>query len=128
MKAGFLALAAECEEVKALAKDRLMRSGVSNAATGRREYSEIRTSSGMSFTRKELPLIERIERRVAAWTLLPPENAESMQVLKYEVRPQERAAVRQGTADRPDFLPCGLAGCTHSNAQGRHCLHEAVCR
>jgi hypothetical protein len=75
----------ECDQLKELASSRLRRSGVSNSITGADEYSEIRTSSGMFFSRGETPLIKQIEDRVAAWTLLPPLHAEGMQILKYEV-------------------------------------------
>ena len=66
------------------ARPHLERSGVSNAVTGASEDNSIRTSSGMFFDRNATALVSRIERRVAAWSLLPPGNQEGLQVLRYE--------------------------------------------
>ena len=75
----------ECDQLKDLASSRLERSGVHAGETGEGQYSDQRTSSGMFFDRGETPFIKQIEDRVAAWTLLPPDNGEGMQVLRYEV-------------------------------------------
>lgn len=47
--------------------------------------AQVRTSSGMFFERGEDEVIARVERRVAALTMLPAINAEGMQVLHYQV-------------------------------------------
>jgi prolyl 4-hydroxylase len=69
-----------------MAKPKLERSGVSNAETGAEEVDDIRTSSGMFFSRGQNPLVARIEARIAAWTMLPVKNGEGVQVLQYLVR------------------------------------------
>ena len=43
-----------------------------------------RSSSGMFFGASETATIASIERRVAAWTMIPVEHQERLQVLRYE--------------------------------------------
>lgn len=43
----------------------------------------IRTSYGTFLTRKHDPVIEGVEKRLAAWTLLPLEHQEDMQVQNF---------------------------------------------
>jgi hypothetical protein len=52
-------------------------------ATGGSEVNAARTSDGMFFERGEHPLIDRIERRIAALVRWPVENGEGLQVLRY---------------------------------------------
>jgi prolyl 4-hydroxylase len=52
--------------------------------------NQARTSTGMFFNRREDDVIERIEERVAAWTMLATKNGEGIQVLQYEVRGLQR--------------------------------------
>jgi len=40
----------------------------------------------MFFNRAEDEVVKRVEERVAAWTMVPRDNAEGMQVLRYVVR------------------------------------------
>lgn len=47
--------------------------------------SQVRTSSGAFLAKRADEIVSAIEKRVAAWTFLPEENAESMQVLRYEI-------------------------------------------
>ncbi|KAG2482094.1 hypothetical protein HYH03_018950 [Edaphochlamys debaryana] len=75
---------AECDALIEAARGRLERSGVSDSETGEGGVSEIRTSHGMFYERAETPLIERIERRLAKWTMLPAEHGEGIQVLRYQ--------------------------------------------
>ncbi|GIL58141.1 hypothetical protein Vafri_12998 [Volvox africanus] len=74
----------ECDYLIREAETRLERSGVADATTGAGGLSDIRTSSGMFYMRSENEVIERIEARLAMWTMLPVENGEGIQVLRYE--------------------------------------------
>jgi len=73
----------ECEQMIALARPRLMRSETVHNPSGGSEVHESRTSDGMFFERGEQPLIERIERRIAALVNWPLVNGEGLQVLHY---------------------------------------------
>lgn len=75
----------ECDTLIQQATARLERSGVSNAETGAGGLSDIRTSSGMFYERGENPVVDRIEKRLAMWTMLPAENGEGIQVLRYQL-------------------------------------------
>lgn len=74
----------ECDHVIGLAKNKLTKSMVADNNSGKSIESEIRTSSGMFLANAQDDVVKRIEDKIAAWTFLPPENGESMQVLKYE--------------------------------------------
>ncbi|WP_119154633.1 2OG-Fe(II) oxygenase [Caldimonas tepidiphila] len=73
----------ECDELVALARERLARSETVQTLTGGSEVNAARTSEGMFFQRGEHPLCERIERRIAALVNWPVENGEGLQVLRY---------------------------------------------
>ncbi|BAS82476.1 Os03g0166200, partial [Oryza sativa Japonica Group] len=74
----------ECEHLIALAKQgRMERSTVVNGKSGESVMSKTRTSSGMFLIRKQDEVVARIEERIAAWTMFPAENGESMQMLRY---------------------------------------------
>lgn len=79
---GFLA-DAECDEMIALSRQRLVRSETVINETGGSEVNNSRTSDGMFFNRAENPLCERIERRIAALLNWPVQNGEGLQVLRY---------------------------------------------
>ncbi|GFR49100.1 hypothetical protein Agub_g10896 [Astrephomene gubernaculifera] len=74
----------ECDFLIEEATSRLERSGVSDSVTGAGGLSDIRTSSGMFYVRGENPVVKRIEERLAMWTMLPVENGEGIQVLRYQ--------------------------------------------
>jgi prolyl 4-hydroxylase len=74
---------AECDELVALAGDRLSRSHTVDTATGESEINAARTSEGMFFGRGEFPVCERLEARLAALVNWPVENGEGLQVLRY---------------------------------------------
>ncbi len=74
---------AECDELMALARPRLLRSETVDNATGGSEVNAARTSDGMFFERGEAPLIRRIEARIAELVRWPLENGEGLQVLRY---------------------------------------------
>ncbi|KAJ4968281.1 hypothetical protein NE237_014982 [Protea cynaroides] len=80
---GFLA-DEECDHLISLAKSELKRSAVADNLSGKSKLSEVRTSSGMFIGKGKDPIISGIEDKIAAWTFLPKENGEDMQVLRYE--------------------------------------------
>ncbi|GAB4820202.1 hypothetical protein N2152v2_007248 [Parachlorella kessleri] len=73
----------ECDHIVGKAEPRLQRSGVVDTSSGGSEVSEIRTSSGMFFSRGEDAVIQDIEERISRWALLPAGHGEGMQVLRY---------------------------------------------
>ncbi|RCV46394.1 hypothetical protein SETIT_9G528000v2 [Setaria italica] len=52
--------------------------------SGKNVESGARTSSGVFLTKKQDEVIARIEDRIAAWTFLPPEHGEPIQVPRYK--------------------------------------------
>jgi len=76
--------AEECAQLIELAKDRLHTSTVV-ADTGGNALHESRTSSGMFFTRGELPLVKAIEQRLSKLVGIDEDYGEGLQVLRYEV-------------------------------------------
>ncbi|MEO5696508.1 MAG: 2OG-Fe(II) oxygenase [Burkholderiaceae bacterium] len=73
----------ECDEMIALARERLARSETVQTDTGASEVNDARTSQGMFFDRGEHPVVRRIEARMAALLGWPVENGEGLQVLRY---------------------------------------------
>ncbi|KAJ4960438.1 hypothetical protein NE237_020348 [Protea cynaroides] len=74
----------ECDHLIKLAKDKLGRSMVADNESGKSIKSEVRTSSGMFISKAQDEIVKTIERKIAAWTFLPEENGESIQVLRYK--------------------------------------------
>ncbi|ESW23170.1 hypothetical protein PHAVU_004G024300 [Phaseolus vulgaris] len=74
----------ECDHLITLAKDKLEISMVADNESGKSVMSEVRTSSGMFLNKAQDKIVADIEARISAWTFLPIENGESMQVLHYE--------------------------------------------
>ena len=74
---------AECDELVALARQRLARSETFLLEEGVSQVHEGRTSEGMFFLRGENELCRRIEARLAALCQWPVENGEGLQVLRY---------------------------------------------
>ena len=73
----------ECDQLVALSRTRLARSETVDNQTGGSEVNAARTSDGMFFERGEFPLIDRIERRLAALLNWPLDHGEGLQVLRY---------------------------------------------
>ena len=73
----------ECAGLMALAEPRLLRSETVENDTGGSEVNAARTSDGMFFGRGETPLIDTVERRIAALLRWPLDHGEGMQVLRY---------------------------------------------
>ncbi|XAR71214.1 Procollagen-proline dioxygenase [Bertholletia excelsa] len=57
---------------------------VADNESGKSVESEVRTSSGMFLKKSQDEVVARIEEKIAAWTFLPAENGEAMQILHYE--------------------------------------------
>jgi len=77
----------ECEELLRMAEPGLEKSTVVNVADGKSIPSSVRTSMGAflsSHQQKSNPTLLRVEQRLAEITMLPPENGEALQVLRYE--------------------------------------------
>ncbi|OEL22779.1 putative prolyl 4-hydroxylase 7 [Dichanthelium oligosanthes] len=81
---GFLS-DSECDHLVNLAKGSMEKSMVADNDSGKSVMSQVRTSSGTFLDKRQDEIVSGIEKRVAAWTFLPEENAESMQVLHYEI-------------------------------------------
>lgn len=72
----------ECAELIELARPRLQRAlTVDN--DGRHQVDQRRTSEGMFFTLNELPLVGRIEQRLATLLGVPVNHGEGLQILHY---------------------------------------------
>ncbi|KAL8545877.1 hypothetical protein ACS0TY_005843 [Phlomoides rotata] len=74
----------ECDHLIFLAKDKLEKSMVADNESGEALEAEERTSSGMFLSKAQDEIVSNIEARVAAWSFLPQENAEPLQILRYE--------------------------------------------
>ncbi|KAG2632315.1 hypothetical protein PVAP13_2NG073900 [Panicum virgatum] len=79
---GFLS-DAECDYLVGLGKKKVQRSMVADDS-GKSVMSEVHTSSGTFLDKHQDPVVTRIEERIAAWTFLPEEKAENIQILRYE--------------------------------------------
>jgi prolyl 4-hydroxylase len=74
---------AECDELMALAKPRLVRSETVDIQTGGSEVNASRTSNGMFFQRGENAVCALLEARIASLLDWPLENGEGLQILRY---------------------------------------------
>jgi prolyl 4-hydroxylase len=77
-----LLAAEECDELIALAQPRLKRA-LTVASDGSNQVDQRRTSEGMFFTLNELPLVGRIEQRLATLLGMPVSHGEGLQILHY---------------------------------------------
>lgn len=73
----------ECDHLIHLAEGRLKKSTVVDSTTGSSVDSDVRTSSGTFLNHHEDEVITRIEKRLGHVTMIPEENGESLQILKY---------------------------------------------
>lgn len=81
----------ECDEMVSLSDSKLEESTVIDMALGTAVPHAHRTSTGCSFKRGELPLIERIEQRLATLVNWPVDHGEGLQILRYENGGEYRA-------------------------------------
>ncbi len=72
----------ECAELIELARPRLQRA-LTVDSDGKHQVDQRRTSEGMFFSLNELPLIGRIEQRLAALLGVPVNHGEGLQILHY---------------------------------------------
>lgn len=77
-----LLVAQECAELIRLAQPRLQRA-LTVDTDGRNQVDDRRTSEGMFFALNELPLIGRIEQRLASLLGIPANHGEGLQILHY---------------------------------------------
>lgn len=73
----------ECEHLIKLGTPSLVKSTVVDSKTGGSVDSDVRTSSGTFLRYGQDKIVSRIEERIAHVTMLPYENGESIQILKY---------------------------------------------
>jgi len=73
----------ECDQLVALARDRVARSATVNQQTGLDEVHAGRTSEGTCFDRGAHGVCDRIEARIAALLDWPVDRGEGLQVLRY---------------------------------------------
>jgi prolyl 4-hydroxylase len=74
----------ECDHLIKKSENHMQKSTVVDSATGKSKDSDVRTSLGSYFPRGHDSIIKTIENRVAQVSMLPVENQEAMQILKYE--------------------------------------------
>lgn len=74
----------EANHLISLARAELKRSAVADNMSGKSTLSDVRTSSGTFLRKGQDPIVAGIEDKIAAWTFLPKENGEDMQVLRYK--------------------------------------------
>lgn len=72
----------ECDELIELARPRLQRA-LTVDSEGRHQVDQRRTSEGMFFTLNEVPLVDRIEQRLATLLGVPASHGEGLQILHY---------------------------------------------
>ena len=72
----------ECAELIELARPRLQRARTVDS-DGQHQVDQRRTSEGMFFALDELPLVGRIEQRLAALLGMPASHGEGLQILHY---------------------------------------------
>ena len=73
----------ECDHLIQLGTPSLRKSSVVDSKTGGSFDSDVRTSSGTFLSRHQDDVVSAIEKRIAHVTLIPEENGESLQILKY---------------------------------------------
>lgn len=74
----------ECAQVIALSKPRMERSMTIDEGGDGEEVNEVRTSSGTFLERKEEPLVQKLDQRIADLLKWPVENGECLQILNYQ--------------------------------------------
>jgi len=94
--------ASECEHIVGLASPKVIRSQVVDAQSSykagmKSRTDEIRTSSGMFVRDGEDPVVDAYKERIAEQIMLPPENFEALQVLRY--------TLGQKYETHPDYFP-----------------------
>lgn len=73
----------ECDHLIGLGKPSLRKSSVVDSKTGGSVDSDVRTSSGTFLMHHQDDIVTAIENRIATVTMIPEENGESLQILRY---------------------------------------------
>lgn len=110
----------ECQDLMALAREKLSHSCVVDPATGAFVPHAGRTSQGSYFRRHNAPdLVAKIQSRIAQLTGLPQENFEDLQVLRYA----------EGEEYRPhfDYFDPSLPGSVSQMRNGGQRLLTVIC-
>ena len=81
---------AEADHLVALARPHMRTSQIVDNKTGKLFSSDARTSKGHFLRRAQDAVVDRVERRIAAWTKLPPGNGETLHILEYSKTEQYR--------------------------------------
>lgn len=81
----------ECDHLVSVAQAGLTHSGVVDTETGGSSISDIRTSMGAFIPRGLDAIVQGVEQRIAEWSMIPEENGEAIQVLRYEKSQEYRA-------------------------------------
>ncbi|MBB5192537.1 prolyl 4-hydroxylase [Silvimonas terrae] len=111
--------ARECEQLIELARPRLRPSTVVDPSTGQDVVADHRSSEGMFFRLMETPLLEKLDRRLAALTGLPVENGEGFQILHY----------RSGAGSAPHFdylTPSNVANAESVTRSGQRIITVVI--
>lgn len=117
---------AECGYMIRLATPSMQKSTVVDVSTGKSVPSQIRTSSGTFLRRYHDDVIEDIERRLAEYAMVPADNGEGLQILKYNFG--EKCACRaKGVNERAhDLLGGVLTRCPRRRGTLRLCAVAAA--
>ncbi|XP_039142907.1 probable prolyl 4-hydroxylase 6 [Dioscorea cayenensis subsp. rotundata] len=76
----------ESDHLIALAQNKLQKASAINIGSGKNTHDlQNNTNSCVSLARDFDEIVSIIEKRIAAWTFLPKENGEDMQILHYDV-------------------------------------------
>jgi prolyl 4-hydroxylase len=81
---------AEADHLVALAQPHMRVSQIVDAKTGKLFASDARTSKGHFLRRAQDAVVSRVERRIAAWSKLPPDHGETLHILEYSKTEQYR--------------------------------------
>lgn len=76
--------AEECDHFIKLALPTMQKSTVVDTATGKSVDSQIRTSFGTFLRRGQDDVVSDVERRIAEFSMVPIDNGEGFQILRYE--------------------------------------------
>jgi prolyl 4-hydroxylase len=99
----------ECTELIELSRPRLQRA-LTVDSEGRQQVDQRRTSEGMFFRLNELPLIGRIEQRLASLLGVPADHGEGLQILHYLPGQEYEPHFDWFDAEQPGFATITATG------------------
>jgi prolyl 4-hydroxylase len=100
---------AECDELIELARPRLQRA-LTVDSDGGQQVDQRRTSEGTFFQLNELPLVGRIEQRLAGLLGVPVDHGEGLQILHYLPGQEYEPHFDWFDAEQPGFAAITAAG------------------